>query len=172
MLFAQAEGVGLPVWQIPLPYPCDNVTYENAMRTALADMVSEWKITHVAFGDLCLEDVRQYREERMALTSLKPLFPLWGSNTEVLAHQMFGAGLRAVIVSAPEDSAVAPLVGSVWNVDLFDGVPREVDRCGENGEFHTCYVGGLGLPDLSYELGQKVIRDGAVYQDLQIKQGL
>ena len=168
VLRAQAEGLGLPVWQIPLPYPCDNTTYENAMRKALSGLIAEWKITHVAFGDLFLEDVRAYREERMATTPIEPLFPLWQSDTTSLAREMTSAGLRAVIVSAPENSVAAHLVGSEWSAEIIADASPDLDLCGENGEFHTCFVGGLGMPDLQFELGRKVNRDGAVYQDLKL----
>src|SRR5215210_967368 len=94
LLDAQAESLGLPLWRVPIPSSCPNETYEAAMASAVARAVAEG-FTHVAFGDLFLEDVRRYREERLAGTGLTPIFPLFGADTGVLARQMVAAGLRA-----------------------------------------------------------------------------
>src|SRR5688572_15434642 len=90
---AQAAALGLPLWQVPIPSPCPNEIYEQAMAKAVARAVAEG-FTHVAFGDLFLEDVRRYREERLAGTGLTPLFPLFGLDTTALAQTMIAAGLR------------------------------------------------------------------------------
>ena len=169
VLRAQAEGLGLPVWPIELPYPCSNEDYEEAMGRAVDGLVEAWAPTHVAFGDLFLEDVRAYREVRMAQTELDPLFPLWGRDTDALADEMLREGLSAVIVSAPEDSAAASSVGRRWTREILTGLPSDVDPCGENGEFHTCVVAGPGLARLSYETGPVVNRDGSVFCDLRLK---
>lgn len=169
VLHAQAYGLGLPVWLVDIPYPCSNRQYDDAMRSAVTGMAEQWGPTHVAFGDLCLEDVRTYREERLMQTPLEPLFPLWGRDTYSLAREMLEEGLRAVVVAAPEDSLAADLVGRPWSLDALDQLPESVDRCGENGEFHTCHVGGAGLRNLPYDTGEVVHRDGAVYCDLWIK---
>ena len=96
VLRAQAEALGLPVWEIPIPSPCPNEVYERAMGEAVSRAVEDG-FTHVAFGDLFLEDVRRYREDRLAGTGLAPLFPLFGADTTALAREMVAAGLRARI---------------------------------------------------------------------------
>jgi len=166
VLSAQAAGLGLPIWSIGIPYPCSNEQYEEAMKEAVTDLCDQWKPSHVAFGDLFLEDVRAYREERMARTELKPLFPLWGEDTTRLAHRMLDAGLMSTIVSAPTDSAAAPFVGRAFTRETLRELPQSVDPCGENGEFHTCFVGGLGLSPLPVRTGEIVDRDHGVYCDL------
>src|SRR3990167_8044746 len=96
LLQAQATALGLPLWQIPIPSPCPNEVYERAMAEAVGRAVAEG-FTHVAFGDLFLEDIRRYREERLAGTGLTPLFPLFGADTAALARDMIAGGLRARI---------------------------------------------------------------------------
>jgi diphthamide synthase (EF-2-diphthine--ammonia ligase) len=166
VLRAQAEGVGLPLWEVGIPCPCSNEAYETAMGGALEAMLEAWRPTHVAFGDLFLEDIRAYREEHMAAIPLEALFPLWGLDTGDLAREMLDAGVEAVIVSAPEPSPVAPFVGRRWTLELLTSFPDEVDPCGERGEFHTCVVGGPDLDAIGHRVGEVVRREGAVYADV------
>ena len=168
VLQAQADGLGLPLRRAELPYPCPNEEYEAAMLGALADITAAWDATHVAFGDLFLEDIRAYREDLVEPAGVEPLFPLWGLETGSLAREMDDAGLKAVIVSAPETSPAAGLVGSLWSPAAIDGLEREVDPCGERGEFHTCVVASPELQPLGYEAGKTVRRDGAVYVDIRL----
>lgn len=168
ILRAQSDALGLPVWEVELPYPCSNEAYEAAMGDAMAGMLDAWGVTHVAFGDLFLEDVRAYREERLAGTPVAPLFPLWGLDTGALAREMLGAGVRAVVVSAPESSPAAGLVGKVWSAEALESLPADVDPCGERGEFHTCVVGGPALDPIEHRVGEVVRRDGAVYADVAL----
>ncbi|GMV07252.1 MAG: hypothetical protein AMXMBFR53_35270 [Gemmatimonadota bacterium] len=169
VLRAQAAYLGLPVWLVELPYPCSNEAYEEAMGRAVAGMLSRWAPTHVAFGDLFLEDVRAYREERLSSTPLEPLFPLWGRDTKALAREMQDEGLSAVIVSAPTDSGASQFVGQPWSPETVSRFPDDVDPCGENGEFHTCFIGGAGMDPLPVALGEVVERDGARYCDLGLR---
>lgn len=166
VLAAQARAVDLPVWEVELPYPCPNEAYEAAMRDATRGVVESWGATHGAFGDLFLEDVRAYREEAMKGTGLEPLFPLWGRDTKALAEEICEAGVHAVMVSAPEDSAVADLVGTRWDPVALSEVAPSVDPCGERGEFHTCVVRAPGLEAIGHRVGEIVARDGARYADL------
>src|SRR3954468_23685612 len=94
LLQAQADGPALPVWQVPIPSPCPNEVYERVMAAAVARAVAEG-FSHVAFGDLFLEDIRRYREEKLAGTGLTPLFPLFGADTGALAREMIAGGLKA-----------------------------------------------------------------------------
>jgi uncharacterized protein (TIGR00290 family) len=166
ILTAQAEGLGLPVWEVELPYPCPNEAYEAAMRDATTGLSGSWDVTHVGFGDLFLEDVRAYREEAMEETPLSPIFPLWGRDTGELARQMVEGGVEAVIVSAPDSSDAVDLVGRPWDPDALAALAPSVDPCGERGEFHTCVVAAPGLEGIEHHLGEVVDRDGARYVDL------
>ena len=166
VLEAQARGLDLPLEKAELPYPCPNEAYERVMLEALADVADAWSATHVAFGDLFLDDIREYREGLVEPSEVQPLFPLWGLDTEALAEEMRGAGVEAVIVSAPDTSPAAGLVGRPWSPDVVRGLDGEVDPCGERGEFHTCVVASPELDALDYEMGETVRREGAVYADL------
>lgn len=166
VLRAQADALGLPLRLAELPYPCPNEAYESAMTGALEELTDAWGATHIAFGDLFLEEIRAYREELVERTPLRPLFPLWGRNTAALAGEMIDAGLQAVIVSAPETSSAAELVGGLWSPEALAGLDAGLDPCGERGEFHTCVVGGPDMPPLPHRIGEVVRRDGAVYADL------
>ena len=108
VLEAQAAALGLPLWPIPIPSPCPNEVYERAMAAAVARAVAEG-FTHVAFGDLFLEDVRRYREERLAGTGLTPMFPLFGADTAQLAREMIAGGLRARITCLEPEGARSAL---------------------------------------------------------------
>jgi uncharacterized protein (TIGR00290 family) len=166
ILRAQADAAGLPLWTIPLPWPCSNEVYEARLRDAVERAVSEG-FTHVAFGDLFLEDIRKYREDRLAGTGLAPLFPLWGIPTDRLARDMIAAGLRARISCL--DPCVMPrdLIGAEFDVDLLTRLPPGVDPCAERGEFHTCTTAGpMFSRSLDVSTGEIVERDGFIYGDL------
>jgi uncharacterized protein (TIGR00290 family) len=164
---AQARAAGLPLIDVPLPWPCSNAAYEEAMGRALAEARTQLKITHVAFGDLFLEDVRQYRESRMQGTGLTPLFPLWGRPTRILAHEMVGAGLRARITCVDPKRLSPSYAGRLFDGNLLDELPGEVDPCGEHGEFHTfAYEGPMFAHSIPVSLGEVVTRDGFVFADL------
>ena len=167
VLRAQAAALGLPVREIDIPYPCGNKQYEAAMTTALRHLAHDERATHIAFGDLFLEDVRAYRERRLEGSGFAPLFPLWGLDTRALAADMEGAGVQAVMVCAPESSAAAGLVGEPWSPRALDALGN-VDPCGERGEFHTCVVGAPGLARLDVVVGPVIRRDGAVYADVTL----
>lgn len=170
VLAAQGAGLGLPVWEVELPYPCPNEAYEAAMGEATEAVADEWGATHVAFGDLFLDDVRAYREATMRGTPLDPVFPLWGRDTRELASEMRVGGVEAVIVSAPETSEAVELVGRPWDPEVLAERAPSVDPCGERGEFHTCVVAGPGLDGLAHRVGEVVERDGARYADLLLDQ--
>src|SRR6058998_2656180 len=133
---AQAGALGLPLWMIPIPSPCPNEVYEQAMGEAVARAAGEG-FTHVAFGDLFLEDVRRYREERLAGTGLTPLFPLFGADTAALAREMIASGLAARITCVDTRALDASLAGREFDRALLAELPPGIDPCGENGEFHT-----------------------------------
>ena len=165
LLEAQARAARLPLWEVPLPWPCSNEVYEQAMTTACQSAV-EAGVTAIAFGDLFLEDVRHYREDRLRGTGLTPLFPLWGRDTRALISEMLDGGLRARIVCVDPSKMPADLAGRDLNRDLVGSLPASVDPCGENGEFHTvAYAGPMFYEPIPIEPGECVARDGFVYAD-------
>jgi uncharacterized protein (TIGR00290 family) len=141
LLDAQAVSLGLPLWTVPLPWPCSNENYIRAM-SAVYEKARACGIGHIAFGDLHLADVRAWREQSLADTGITPLFPLWGLPTAPLAREMVAAGLDARIVAV--DTSVMPrdAIGRSWDAAFLDALPPNVDPCGENGEFHTFVCGG------------------------------
>jgi uncharacterized protein (TIGR00290 family) len=166
VLEAQARAVGLPLIVVPIPHPCSNEVYEAQMRTQVTAAV-EAGFTHVAFGDLFLEDVRRYREERLAGSGLAPLFPVWGIPTDRLAEQMIARGLRARLACVDTRVLDAAFAGRDVARTLLQELPPGIDPCGENGEFHTCvYAGPMFKDPLRLEPGEIVTREPFVWRDL------
>lgn len=166
VLQAQAAAAGLPLRMVLIPHPCPNEIYEQQMRVAVEAAVREG-FTHVAFGDLFLEDVRRYREERLAGTGLQPLFPVWGIPTRVLAEQMIDGGLRARLSCVDTRKLDPGFAGREFDRQLLRDLPPDIDPCGENGEFHTCvYAGPMFRHPLSLEPGETVTREPFVWSDL------
>ena len=166
LLRAQAEAAGLPLMTLSLPYPCSNEEYETRMGAAVREAVAQG-YTQVAFGDLFLEDVRRYREERLQGTGLTPLFPLWGRPTPALAQEMIAGGLEARLTCIDPRVMPRELAGRRFDRELLESLPAGVDPCGERGEFHTCVVAGP-MFDRRVEVmaGEIVERDGFVFADL------
>lgn len=168
VLEAQAAAAGLPLRVVPIPHPCPNEVYEARMREAVAAAVADG-FTHAAFGDLFLEDVRRYREDRLAGTGLTPLFPVWGIPTRELADRMIAGGLRARIACVDTRVLDASLAGREWNDALLAELPAGIDPCGENGEFHTCvYAGPMFSRPLPLERGETVTREPFIWADLTV----
>ncbi len=166
VLKAQATAAGLPLRVVPIPHPCTNEIYEARMREAVTAAVSEG-FTHAAFGDLFLEDVRRYREDRLAGSGLLPLFPLWGIPTPALAGQMLDGGLRAKLACVDTRVVDVSFAGREWDRALLRDLPAGVDPCGEHGEFHTCvYDGPMFTEPLVLELGERVTRESFTWADL------
>jgi uncharacterized protein (TIGR00290 family) len=169
VLQAQAAATGLPLHVVPLPWPCPNEDYEAAMRGACSAAVASG-IEAVAFGDLFLEDVRRYREERLRGSSLTPLFPVWGRDTRALLHEMIAAGVKTRIVCVDPRKLPGAFAGQDLDEALLRELPEGVDPCGENGEFHTCvYDGPMFRHAIPIESGEVVERDGFVFADVRLK---
>jgi uncharacterized protein (TIGR00290 family) len=170
VLTAQARMAGLPLRVVPIPHPCPNEIYEERMAVAVADAVRDG-FTHVAFGDLFLEDVRRYREERLAGTGLEPMFPVWGLPTDRLAEEMIDHGLKARLSCIDTRVLDASFAGRAFDRSLLDDLPPHVDPCGENGEFHTCVSAGPMFANaLDLETGEVVTREPFVWTDLELRQ--
>jgi uncharacterized protein (TIGR00290 family) len=171
ILRAQAEATGLPLLTIPLPWPCTNGTYEARLGVAVDRAVAEG-FTHVAFGDLFLEDVRKYREDRLSGTGLTPLFPLWGIPTDRLAREMIAGGIKARIATLDPRVMPRDLIGAEFDEALMARLPAGVDPCAERGEFHTCVTAGpMFSKPLDLERGEVVEREGFIYGDLKLRSG-
>lgn len=169
LLEAQAAAAGLPRWQVMLPFPCSNADYEARMRVAI-DRAKAEGITHAAFGDLFLEDVRAYRERMLSGTGIEPLFPLWCSaqETPALAREMLESGLRAVLTCVDPNQLDPRFVGREYDNSLLQELPATVDPCGERGEFHSfCHSGPMFVHAIPVDVGQVVCRDGFWFADVQ-----
>jgi uncharacterized protein (TIGR00290 family) len=162
----QAVAAGLPLWSVPLPWPCASERYESLMAQTCAKAVSEG-IQGVAFGDLFLEDVRTYREKQMAGTGLEPIFALWGLPTRALAEEMIAAGVRAKLTCVDTTKLSQSFVGREFDQALLSALPDGVDPCGERGEFHSfVYAGPMLNAAVPVSVGVTVSRDQFVFADL------
>ena len=162
----QAAAAGLPLWAVPLPWPCSNEQYESLMAQTCARAVSEG-IEGVAFGDLFLEDVRAYREKQIAGTGLQPIFPVWGRPTRALAEEMIAGGLRAKLASVDITKLDRSFAGREFDQSLLSALPGGVDPCGERGEFHSfVYAGPMLNAALPVSVGVTVTRDQFTLADL------
>jgi diphthamide synthase (EF-2-diphthine--ammonia ligase) len=151
-----------------LPWPCTNADYEQRMA-AVIGRAREEGVTHVAFGDLFLEDVRAYRLRQLAGAGVAPLFPLWGSpaDTPDLARRMLEGGLRAVLTCVDPKQLSERFVGRFYDAALLADLPPGVDPCGERGEFHTfCLAGPMFTSEIPIQVGEIVSRDGFWYADV------
>jgi uncharacterized protein (TIGR00290 family) len=167
LLEAQARAAGLPLYRVDIPWPCPNAEYERRMSAAVSRLVADG-FTHVAFGDLFLDDVRRYREERLAGTGLSPLFPLWETKpTSELAREMIDGGIRAVLTCVDPRKLPAAFAGRAFDRALLRDLPPGVDPCGENGEFHSfVWSGPMFSAPLDVHVGSVVERDGFVFADV------
>jgi uncharacterized protein (TIGR00290 family) len=162
----QAAAAGLPLWSIPLPWPCSNEQYEGLMTKACAKAVAEG-IEAIAFGDLFLEDVRAYRVKQMAGTGLEPLFPVWGEPTDRLTREMIASGLKAILTCIDTRKLNADFAGRRFDANLLAGLPSGIDPCGENGEFHSfVYAGPMFNSEIDVIQGETVVRDQFAFADL------
>lgn len=167
LLRTQAAATGLPLLEVALPWPCSNERYEAAFAEALDAARTRWGVTHVAFGDLFLAEIRTYREALLARVGLTPLFPLWGQPTEPLLAAMLQGGVRARIVCLDPTRVGRELAGRELDAGLVAELPADVDRCGERGEFHTFVTAGPMLRhQIAVRPGPIVERDGFIFADL------
>jgi uncharacterized protein (TIGR00290 family) len=166
LLQRQAEAVGLPLHAIQLPDPCTLDRCDAIMRRFIMESVAGG-IECMAFGDLFLEDIRQYRENQLKGTGIEPLFPLWMMPTRNLAEEMLSAGLEAYVSCVDLKKLPSDFVGRKWSKELLAQLPPAVDPCGENGEIHTVAVGGpmFGEP-IRVRVGKTVERDGFAFADI------
>jgi uncharacterized protein (TIGR00290 family) len=166
LLQRQAEAVGLPLHIIDLPYPCSNSQYEKKMEEFI-EQSKRQEIEYVAFGDLFLEDIKEYREAKLSGTGITPLFPLWQRPTDKLAKDMISGGLRALVTCVDPLQLPASFAGREFNEEFLLTLPDHVDPCGERGEFHTFALDGpMFIKPVAVELGEIIEREGFIYADL------
>jgi uncharacterized protein (TIGR00290 family) len=171
LLDLQAESVGVPLAKLRIPYPCPNSVYEQKMHHLLSELKTGG-VTHCVFGDLFLQDIRRYREEKLAQIGIQPVFPVWGENTSELAHEMISEGFRAVVTCVDTRKLDASFAGRDFDRSFLDDLPRNVDPCGENGEFHTfVYDGPVFRERIEVEIGERVLREGYQFVDVLAKTG-
>jgi uncharacterized protein (TIGR00290 family) len=166
LVYAQAASAGLPLRAVELPWPCSNDEYEARMAEACRAAVAEG-FEAIAFGDLFLRDVREYRERKLAGSGLEPLFPLWEIPTRPLAQEMIDRGLRARITCVDKKTIDARFAGREFDRALLEDLPPQADPCGENGEFHTfAYAGPMFAHPIPVAAGELRDADGFVFADL------
>ena len=166
LLEMQASALGLPLMKVFIPEPCSNEQYESAMADALS-RARRNGVTAMAFGDLFLEDVRRYREEKLAPSGITPLFPIWGLKTRQLACDMVDAGLRAYVTCVDPSKLDRSFAGRTYNRSMVGALPVGVDPCGEHGEFHTfAYRGPMFVQEVAVRTGAIVERSGFVFADV------
>jgi len=167
LLELQAESVGVPLWAVPLPWPCSNEEYESRMRDLCTRAINEG-VEAMAFGDLFLTDIRAYREKQLAGTGLDPLFPVWRIPTGDLARTMIASGLRAKITCIDPKVLPAEFAGRDFDTQFLADLPPGIDPCGENGEFHSFVYDGPGFrKPIGVKVGEILERDGFVFADLE-----
>jgi len=163
---AQAERSNLPLWSAELPWPCSNAVYEDAMTAICQRAVAE-RVTEIAFGDLFLQDIRDYRERQLRGTGLSPLFPVWHLPTDELATEMIRAGVRAKVTCLDPAKLERCFAGREFDRAFLESLPPTVDPCGENGEFHTfVYESPVFSRPIPTKTGEVIERDGFVFVDV------
>jgi uncharacterized protein (TIGR00290 family) len=163
---AQAERTGIPLWAVELPWPCSNLEYEDRMRTLCQRATAEG-VTAVAFGDLFLQDVRDYRIRQLQGSGLEPLFPVWQIPTGQLSRNLIAAGVKAKVTCVDPSKVAKSFAGREYDLSLLNALPAGVDPCGENGEFHTfVYDAPVFSHPIEVRNGALVERDGFVFADL------
>ena len=168
VLGAQLRAANLPLVQVMIPFPCPNEVYEERMGVVVKAAAAAG-ITKIIFGDLFLEDIRAYREEKLRGTGIKAVFPLWKQPTDKLAHEMIAGGLKARVVCIDPTRVPTTLAGAWFDEKLLAKLPPDVDPCAENGEFHTCVLGGpMFGKNINVTVGEITQREDFVFADLML----
>jgi uncharacterized protein (TIGR00290 family) len=166
LLRRQAVAAGLPLVEVEIPLQCSNEVYEARLATVFAS-VRLRGVQEVAFGDLFLQDIRDYRESRLAAAGKRGCFPLWGRDTGELALGFLAAGFRAIVVCVDTAALDSSFAGREYDEELLHDLPVAVDPCGENGEFHTfVYDGPVFRSPIGCRRGGVVERGRFVFCDL------
>ncbi len=166
LAFMQAESIGLPLDVVYLSRNATNEEYESKMRAALTKY-KEDGISKVSFGDIFLEDIRKYRETRMAEIGMGCVFPIWGKDTKDLAFEIIKLGFKAIICTVDSRKLGKEFAGRMYDLELLKSLPKDVDPCGERGEFHTfVFDGPIFRNRIAVKKGETVLRDSFYFTDL------
>ena len=162
LLDAQVAAIGLPMYEVSIGAQSSNEAYDAGVERALANLgLAQPGVRRIAYGDLFLEDVRRYREERLERLGYKGMFPLWGRRTDVLAREFVDRGFRARLVCVDTTQLDGSFAGREFDHGMLDALPPSVDPCGERGEFHTFVSDGpVFSTPVQYDVGDVVLRDG------------
>jgi uncharacterized protein (TIGR00290 family) len=166
LLDRQIAELGLPVIKVPLPSPCPNEIYEARMAEATARIKAQG-VRKMIFGDLFLEDIRAYRDQKLSAAGMEAIYPLWRRDTRVLAEEMIASGLTAHIVCLDPRRIDRKFAGRRFDRHLLRELPPDIDPCGENGELHTVVTAGpMFKAAIPVTIGETVERDGFVFTDV------
>jgi len=167
LLRQQALSAGLPLFEVPIPKNATNDVYEREIKVALIKLKKELGISTVVFGDLFLEDIREYREKLLSGPGLNCLFPLWRRDTRELAEYFITSGFRAVLCTIDPKKLDSSFCGREFDRSFLTEIPENVDPCGENGEFHTfVFDGPVFQQPIGIKIGEVVEREGFYFADL------
>jgi uncharacterized protein (TIGR00290 family) len=166
LLEQQAAALGLPLLKVPLPSPCTNEVYEDRMK-GVYGQINELGARDIIFGDFYLEDLRAYRVEKLALSAIGAIFPLWKRDTHGLAREMIASGIVAHVTCVDPRLLDGSFAGRRFDEGFLSDLPPDVDPCGENGEFHTVVSGGpMFSESIPVTIGEIVEREGFVFADV------
>ncbi|MGH3086456.1 MAG: diphthine--ammonia ligase [Rubrobacteraceae bacterium] len=166
LLHSQADSLGLPLREVVIPQNASNEIYEARMEEALSGFRSRG-ITTSIFGDLFLEDIREYREAQLARAGMRALFPVWGTDTREFAESFIELGYEAIVVCLDPKKLDESFAGKLFDNNFLEDLPSGVDPCGENGEFHTfVFDGPVFAEEIPFRIGESVERDGFFFTDL------
>jgi uncharacterized protein (TIGR00290 family) len=167
LLRQQAVSLGLPLYEVSIPKDASNEIYEKETESVLLRLKKSNTITAVAFGDLFLQDIREYREKLLGRLELDCIFPIWGQDTKKLAYQFIQNGFRAIVCTVDPKKLDKRFCGAEFDGSFLSEIPDTVDPCGENGEFHTfVYDGPIFKDRLRISIGEIVERNGFYFADI------
>jgi uncharacterized protein (TIGR00290 family) len=164
LLEKQANSIGIPLITISLPKNISNEEYEEVMYREMLDFKCH-RVYHVVFGDIFLEDIKEYREKNLSKIGMNAIFPLWKiKDTQELAREFIDLGFKAIITVVDSNFLDKSYAGNMFNKEFIDSLPSEVDPCGENGEFHTfVFDGPIFFNPVKFQKGEIVLRDNRFY---------
>ncbi len=163
LLEQQANSIGIPLEKVFISKKSSNEEYEEKMRETLLGF-KEQGVASVLFGDILLDDVKKYREKKLSLIGLKAAFPLWKKNTSKLANKFIGLGFKAIVTCVDSKALGKEFVGRPFDKDFLSDLPKNIDPCGENGEFHSFVFGGpIFKKEVKFKKGKVVLREKRFY---------
>jgi len=163
LLERQAESIGLPLHKIFIPKKASSEEYEQKMKKSLVKF-QESGVSEVIFGDIFLEDLRKFREEKLSQVGMRAAFPIWKKDTRKLAHQFVELGFKAIVTCVDTKILAKKFAGRTIDEQLLAELPPAVDSCGENGEFHSfVFEGPIFRETIPYKPGKAVLRENRFF---------